>query len=385
LTWLESDDAAAVSVYDVTDKQRLPFPSIAFIWPALAAEAASEFASVVAREFASLAIGAEPLSNGPEPQWATPNEVAMELGSLRLRDFSTSNQGIASLICAPYALHAATITDFATDHSLVAALRGAGLARLFVTDWRSAGPEMRFLSIDDYLSELNVVVDELGGAVNLIGLCQGGWMALVYAARFPGKVRRLVLAGAPIDIAAGDSTLSGRARNTPISLFRKLVELGDGRVLGHRLLQFWDPLSPDREAVHRLLQSLHPIDSAAFDELECRFRDWYGFTLDLPGVYYLQVVEQLYKDNRLSSGRFVALGRQIDLSKVQCPLFLLAAKNDEIVAPEQLFGTDRLVGTQPDAIVKSTASCEHLGLFMGRATLSENWPAITSWLVPPAF
>jgi poly(3-hydroxyalkanoate) synthetase len=365
---------------DVTEKQRFQFPSIAFVWPALAAEAASEFASVVAKEFASLAIGPEPQSNGPEPQWTTPNEIAMELGSLRLRDFSTSSQGIANLICAPYALHAATITDFAIDHSLVAALQGAALTRLFVTDWRSANPDMRFLSIDDYLAELNVVVDELGGAVNLIGLCQGGWMSLLYAARFPAKVRQIVLAGAPIDIAAGDSSLSGRARDTPISFFRKLVELGNGRVLGHYLLQFWDPPSPDRETVHHLLQSPHAIESPAFDQLERRFRDWYGFTVDLPGLYYLQVVEQLYKENQLSTGRFVALGRQIDLSRVQCPLFLLAARDDEIVAAEQVFATERLVGTSRDAIAKATAPCGHLGLFMGRAILSDTWPAIASRL-----
>jgi poly(3-hydroxyalkanoate) synthetase len=364
----------------MTEKEPLRFPSIAFIWPALAAEAASEFASVLAREFAGLAIGPETQRDGPEPPWATPNEIAMELGSLRLRDFSTSSRGTASLICAPYALHAATITDLAAEHSLMAALQGAGLARLFVTDWRSAEPDMRFLSIDDYLADLNVVVDELEGVVNLIGLCQGGWMALTYAARFPAKVRQIVLAGAPIDIAAGDSRLSGRARATPIAMFRKLVELGNGRVLGHRLLQFWDPVSPDRETVHHLLQSPHPIESSAFNQLECRFRDWYGFTVDLPGAYYLQVVEQLYKENRLSAGRFVALGRQIDLSKVQCPLFLLAAQDDEIVAAEQVFAAERLVGTSRDAIAKSTAPCGHLGLFMGRKILSDTWPAIATWL-----
>jgi pimeloyl-ACP methyl ester carboxylesterase len=114
---------------------------------------------------------------------------------VRLRDFSAAHDGIASLICAPYALHGSTIADFAAGHSLVAALRDAGLKRIFATDWRSAGPDMRFFSIDTYLADLNVLVDELGGKVDLIGLCQGGWLALIYAARFPAKVRKLVLAG----------------------------------------------------------------------------------------------------------------------------------------------------------------------------------------------
>jgi len=47
---------------------------------------------------------------------------------------------------------------------------------------------MRFFSIDTYVADLNVAVDELGGTVNLVGLCQGGWLSLIYAARFPAKV-----------------------------------------------------------------------------------------------------------------------------------------------------------------------------------------------------
>ena len=95
-----------------------------------------------------------------EPDWTTPNRVTLELPTLRLRDFSNGATGQAALICAPYALHGATIADFAPGHSIVEALRQAGLARLALTDWRSCAPEMRHFSIDTYLADLNVVVDE---------------------------------------------------------------------------------------------------------------------------------------------------------------------------------------------------------------------------------
>jgi poly(3-hydroxybutyrate) depolymerase len=97
---------------------------------------------------------------------------------------------------------------------------------------------MRLFSIDSYLADLNVVIDELGGRANLIGVCQGGWMALAYAARYPGKIRGLVLAGAPVDINAGESELSRVAHSVPTSAFKQLVELGDGRVRGSHLLHF---------------------------------------------------------------------------------------------------------------------------------------------------
>jgi len=97
-----------------------------------------------------------------EPNWETPNTIALELKTERLRDFATTREGVATLLCAPFALHAAAAVDLAPGHSLVAALRDAGLRRLLVTDWRSADADMRFLGIDDYLADLNVLVDHLG-------------------------------------------------------------------------------------------------------------------------------------------------------------------------------------------------------------------------------
>ena len=353
---------------------------MALLWPALWAESASELASAAAREYVNFAIGPGREADVPEPQWSTRNRVALELPSVRLRDFSTGSDGVPTLICAPFALHGSTITDFAPRHSLVAALQGAAIKRLFVTDWRSASPEMRFLSIDNYLTELNVLVDELGGMVHLVGLCQGGWMALAYAARFPAKVGKLVLAGAPIDIAAGSSRLTDLARDTPIAIFRELVELGGGRILGRHALQFWAPNMPDRETIRELLQSSAATSSSTFRRLESRFRDWYAWTLDLPGTYYLQAVEYLFKDNRLATGRFVALGREVDLSNLRCPLFLLAARDDEVVAPEQIFATEGLVDSRRCAIQKMIAPGSHLALFMGKDTLRDAWSEIAQWV-----
>jgi poly(3-hydroxyalkanoate) synthetase len=127
-----------------------------------------DFASAIAGGLESFV--AEPEIVPPEPTWVTQNKVALELSAVRLRDSSTTRRGSATLLCAPFALHRATIVDFAPDHSLIRVLQGAGIGRLFVTDWRSATADMRFWSIDDYLATLKVLVDQLGGAVNLIGL-----------------------------------------------------------------------------------------------------------------------------------------------------------------------------------------------------------------------
>jgi poly(3-hydroxybutyrate) depolymerase len=365
-------------MYEPTGRQN---PYLAFMWPALAAASASEFAAAVGKQFVGFAVGAEDGPAPGEPKWATPNSIALELKTVRLRDFSTAESGIPALLCAPFALHGAAIADLAVGHSLVVALRDAGLRRLFVTDWRSAAADMRFLAIDDYLADLNVLVDDLGGTVDLIGLCQGGWMSLLYAARFPAKVRKLVLAGAPVDIAAGKSGLSALVDASPSALFRELVNLGDGRVLGQSVQKFWGPKTVNSEDIREMLQTGEAIGSPAFAKLETIFLAWHAWTVDLPGTYYLEVIEKLYKKNQIATGQFVALGEKVDLANMRAPVYLLAASEDELVAPAQLFATEHRVGTPARDIRKATAPCRHAGLFMGKTILGNYWPRIVDWMI----
>jgi poly(3-hydroxyalkanoate) synthetase len=57
----------------------------------------------------------------------------------------------------------------------------------------------------------------------------------------------------------------------------------------------------------------------------------------------------------LATGDFVALGWRIDLSKLHCPMFLLAAREDNIVTSEQILATERLVGHGHCTITKAIA------------------------------
>jgi poly(3-hydroxyalkanoate) synthetase len=298
---------------------------------------------------------------------------------MRLRDFSTQMQGRPTLICAPYALHGATIADFAPGHSIIEVLHRNGLPRVYVTEWRSATPEMRYFSIDSHMADLNVAVDELGPPVDLIGLCQGAWMALVYAARFPNKVGRLVLVGAPVDVSAGISQLSRLAADVPLETFEELVRLGEGRVLGQCVLEHWGPALAADDVSH-VLQVSSNIDAECLRELEKRFREWYAWTVDLPGTYYLQVTRCLFKENQIAQGRFVALGRQINLAGMRLPVFMLAARDDELVHPDQLFATGRLIGTAKADVKMVTEPCGHLGLFLGARSLGGSWQKIARWL-----
>jgi pimeloyl-ACP methyl ester carboxylesterase len=63
-------------------------------------------------------------------------------------------------------------------------LRGSGLSDREATDY----------SLDAWVADLEAVVDALGlRRFPLVGLCQGGLVAIAYAARHPDRVSRLVL------------------------------------------------------------------------------------------------------------------------------------------------------------------------------------------------
>jgi len=346
------------------------------LWPFMAALSFGQTAAALAQSFTNLGRGVDDVQR--EPEWTTANRVILELATLRLREFGHGEAGLAPiLIVAPLALHHATVADFAPGHSVIEALRKSSAARLFLIEWKSATAHMRDYTIDIYLADVNVVAEELGPA-DYVGLCQGGWLALVFAMRFPGKVRSLVLAGAPVDTGASASALTQLVKSVPVSVFEELVQQGEGRVLGKHVLRLWRAAAPD-QAGARLALQLDPPRPEEDGALEERFLGWYAITVDLPGEYYLQVVTQVYRENQIANGRFVALGKAVDIATLTIPIFVLAGASDLIVAPEQALAVQRLA-TSARRIDARIEPCGHLSLFMGARTIKQVWPTIGNWI-----
>jgi poly(3-hydroxyalkanoate) synthetase len=318
------------------------------------------------------------------PEWTSANRIALELSALRLRDFSDANsRRQPALIVAPFALHDAAIADLASGHSLVETLRANGCSRLLLVEWKSGTQATKLDTIDTQIAALNVAIDEIGVAVDLIGLCQGGWLSLVYAARFPSKVRRIVLAGAPVDLVAERSALSAQAKNIPKVVIEDMIDRGNGLVRGENMLGLWPQASEDMSLIMDALQLSAPPANQSEQLAADTFLRWHRRTLDLPGPYYREVHDWLFRENRLASGNFVALGRVIELRKLRCPLFLLAGAEDVVAPPAQAFAAAALVGAKKSDIEMTLASCGHHALFMGRRTLAKDWPKIAQWLQRP--
>jgi polyhydroxyalkanoate depolymerase len=317
----------------------------------------------------------------PPPEWATPNRVVLDLDTMRLRDFSAAGaKGLPVLVDAPFAGHSSTIADYAKGQSLVETLLASVLDRILVTDWKGATAAMKDYDIDKYLAEINVVVDDMGGAVHLVGLCQGGWMSTMFAARFPHKVKSLVLAGSPIDTDAGDGPIKKMAHRLPMTFYREMVESGGGRMLGQAMLAGWKDMHPEKQYVDKYIDLYAHIEDRSYIKRTERFERWYENPIDLPGRYYLQAIDDLFKRNRLAKGEFVALGHKLDLQRITVPLYLLAGDADDITTREQVFNAERLMGTPAAQVTKKLVPGGHIGLFMGANTLADTWPGIGRWI-----
>jgi poly(3-hydroxybutyrate) depolymerase len=361
---------------------RIAEHSVPLFWPLAAAYAMEEAELALFKKNLRFFAEAGKLDHGLAPRFATPNTMLLELRTLRLRQYGDAKaRAVPTLVDAPYAGHTATIADYHKGQSLVETLLANGHRRVLLTDWKSAGADMKDFDIDNYLAELNVCIDDAGGRVNLVGLCQGGWMSAMLAARYPHKVASLVLAGSPIDTQAGNGPLRQMVNEMPASFYDELVQAGGGLMRGRFMLEGWKNMHPGEQYVDKYLRLYEHIDDPDYLSKTEAFERWYENPIDLPGRWYLQAVNQLFRENRLAKGEFVGLGRRLALGDIRCPAYLLAGDADDITPKEQVFAAEGLLGTPKSAIVKALAPGGHVGLFMGAKTLREHWPEIARWML----
>jgi poly(3-hydroxybutyrate) depolymerase len=323
----------------------------------------------------------EAMSDRRPPAWSSPNEVVLASPIAALRDFSAGSRARVkpTLVLPPQAGHHSSIVDYSAEQSQIDTIRGAGLERVWAMEWVGATAATKHAAIEDYIAFLDEALEAIGEPVNLIGDCQGGWLAAIYAALRPELVNTLTIAGAPIDFHAGDGPIHEWVELLcaagGMSFYEGLVASGGGVLPGKYLLDGFIVIKPENE-VSKQLDLLLNLDDAKHRERYRDFEDWFKFTQDLPGDFYLWIVAELFRDNKLILGELSVGGERVELGRIDFPLFLLAGATDHITPPPQVFAMREHVSTPADRIVERTTSGGHLGLFMGREALRDHWPPI---------
>lgn len=313
-----------------------------------------------------------------KPEWATRNKPILELSNVILRDFSKKgiHHKTPVLIIPPQAGQHSTIADYGPGQSLVETVLAVRNS-VYVTEWKAATPERKNETIDDCIKAMDNCVDaicERGFKVCLIGLCQGGWQSAIYTALYPEKVDSLILAAAPIDFKAGGGKIQFYTEMNPMFFYESLVVMGGGNMPGEYMKLAFKMLNPVERFSLDYTDLYSNINDSEYTERYRRFRDWYEYPQNLPGKMYLQIVKELFKENRLINGGLKILGQGVNLHHIKCPLVLIAGEKDDITPREQVFNTEKHVSSKD--IMKLTVPAGHIGVFMGKQVLKDYWPRI---------
>ena len=326
------------------------------------------------------ALWAHETTNRKPPTWHSRNEVVLASPFALLRDFSVGDDDVVpTLLFPPLAGHASCIID-KKGQSQVQLCINTGLTRLYSFDWLSCTKPAKDTTEADRLDFITRAADLIAGPegkVNIVGNCQGGWEAALWAAMHPERVNTLIVAGAPIDTSAGNGPAQ---KLMPIviprgnmALYKAMVKANGGIVPGINLVMGFIAMHPVTHVAEHLKVYAHVHDRDYLDHFS-DFYDWYLHPVNLPGKLYLWAVEHLFVKNELFKGELEVAGQTVSLRSITCPVFLLGGEEDDITPWQQVHNMRHAVGSSQ--VRWHLAPGGHIGLFIGRQAQAEYWTPI---------
>ncbi len=339
---------------------------------ALAAQAAERL------ERAARALGAL----GALHAGATPREPVYREGGLRLYRYRAP--GVRTTRRTPilvvYALvNRPTILDLEPGRSFLAALQAGGHP-LYLLDWGDPQPGDRDRPLAEYVrGRLARCVAEVAHRhgerpVHLVGVCQGGVLALCHAALAPETVRRLVLMVTPVDFHTRADLLGLWARHLDVDALAARL----GNVPGALLNWAFLALRPFTLGAGKYLEALEALGCPARAASFVRMEGWLGDCPDQPGEMFRGFVRAFYQDNALLRGTLTLGGEPVRLEALTMPVLNCYATRDHIVPPAAARALGRrLAGRDYTALAFRGG---HIGVFVSAAAQRSVAPRIVGWL-----
>jgi polyhydroxyalkanoate synthase len=299
-----------------------------------------------------------------------------------LREYEGTGAGPCLLIIAapikrPY------IWDLAPPVSAVKFCLDHGL-RVYLLEWTPPSPGNGNAGLAEYTEEaideaVARLARETGTRPFLMGHSLGGTFAAIFGALAPETARGLVLLGAPLCFRPGIS----RFRDAIVALApSNLAEMEV--VPGSLLSQLSAWASPETFVWSRLfdatLSSADPLARA----IHARVERWALDEVPLPTRLVHEILQWLYREDRLCRGTLSIGERIAGPSRLLLPTLAVVNPRDEIAPPASVLpfidampGQDVRVLEYPGEI---GVGLQHLGILVGRQAYARVWPEIISWL-----
>ena len=311
----------------------------------------------------------------------TPKELVYRDGHLSLYHYLPvrPSESLLPPILIVYSLvNRYYMIDLQPDRSLVRRLLDLG-ADLYVLDWGYPTPVDRWTTMEDHINYLgdcaDVVRDRHGlERLNLLGVCQGGFFTLCYAALNPERVANLITMITPLDFDADDTLMARIAKHTDVD---RLVD-SLGNVPGSLMHQQFLMRSPFAQNIQKYADLVNLFEDREALMTFLRMERWINDSPDHPGETFRKWIADGYQGNKLIKGTFELDGRPVSLSNVRMPVLNMYGERDDIVEPASSAALEQYVGST-DYTARSFP-VGHIGMYVSSKVQSGLPLTITEWL-----
>ena len=311
----------------------------------------------------------------------SPKDLVFQEDKVKLYHFRPRTRRTCSVpLLISYALvNRETMMDLEEGRSLIRNMLDHGLD-IYIIIWGYPSRLERYVTLDDYIDiYMNDCVDHVrkeGGLekINLMGVCQGGTFAAIYAALYPEKVRNLVTIVTPIDFDTDDGLLNVWSRYMDVDLMVDTL----GNIPGDFMNLGFLMLKPFQLMIDKYIGLVETEDPATVQNF-LRMERWIFDSPDQAGETLRKFVNELYKENRLIKGKLQIGGRKVDLKRIDMPLLNIYAEQDHLVPPSSSKPLAELVSST-DTTTRSFP-VGHIGMYVSSKSQKELGPTIAGWLI----
>jgi len=231
------------------------------------------------------------------------------------------------------------ILDLQPDNSVVRYMVSQGHT-VFLVSWKNADASMNQITWDDYVGqgvlEAIRLTQEISqqDKINILGFCVGGTLVssslAVLAARKQEAIASLTLLTTLLDFT-DTGILDVFIDESLVKLREKTIGGAEGRyglLSGLELGNTFSFLRPNELVWNYVVDNyLKGNSPPPFDLLY-----WNGDSTNLPGPMYCWYLRHTYLQNDLAKpGVLKVCGESVDLTKINCPAYVFASREDHIV------------------------------------------------------
>jgi polyhydroxyalkanoate synthase len=310
-------------------------------------------------------------------------DLVYESGNHRLLRYRRETQATWAepvLIC--YALiNRPYILDLQPDKSVVRQYLDRGFD-VYIIDWGVPGFDDRSFTLEHYVCGFleeairTVLRDHARNDLHLVGYCMGGTLLTLSTALQPSRAKSLTLLAAPIEFGEKESLLNLWADRAYFDV--DAFVNAQGNCPAWFLQACFQNTKPIQNFVQKYISMFENLGDPNFMANYFAMELWVNDNIPMAGETFREFVKEFYQNNGLVRGTFQLRGQRVDLRRITCPLLLLMANNDHLVAPASTAGIRPHVGSRDIEAIAVEAG--HVGLVVGGKAQRTLWPEATRWL-----